>query len=204
MARICAVIFDLDNVLYDERDYICAAFRSIALFLSERCRFSEDEIYSKLVCDFEKKGSMYPRLFNDAVDDLGLNQNLGSGNFEAVCHGEFQDRAFSGDNKHAFGASASWIETGSWLPTAVFGFNATKSVCLELRSFLMPSSMLVKRPPPRRSPILKSITWLCRNLVWGLGKRFVLVIIRILIFGALNSWACRRFVFFAESLKMSI
>ena len=76
MARVCAVVFDLDNVLYDERDYVFAAFRSIALFLSGRCRFSEDEVYSKLVCDFEKKGSMYPRLFNDAVDDLGFDQNL--------------------------------------------------------------------------------------------------------------------------------
>ena len=76
MARVCAVVFDLDNVLYDERDYVFAAFRSIALFLSGRCRFSEDEVYSKLVCDFEKKGSMYPRLFNDAVTDLGLDQNL--------------------------------------------------------------------------------------------------------------------------------
>jgi putative hydrolase of the HAD superfamily len=76
MARLRAVVFDLDNVLYDERDYIYAAFRSIALFLSERCRFSDDEIYSKLVCDFENKGSMYPRLFNDAVEDLGPDQNL--------------------------------------------------------------------------------------------------------------------------------
>jgi putative hydrolase of the HAD superfamily len=76
MARISAVIFDLDNVLYDERDYVFAAFRSIARFLSGRSRFSEDEIYAKLVCDFQKKGSMYPWLFNDAVADFGLDQNL--------------------------------------------------------------------------------------------------------------------------------
>jgi putative hydrolase of the HAD superfamily len=76
MTRVCAVVFDLDNVLYDEKEYIYAAFRSIARFLSGRCRFSEDEVYSKLVCDFEKKGSMYPRLFNDALADLGLDQSL--------------------------------------------------------------------------------------------------------------------------------
>jgi putative hydrolase of the HAD superfamily len=76
MARIGSVIFDFDNVLYDEKDYIYAAFRRIARFLSERCRFSENEVYSKLVCDFEKKGSLYTKLFNDAVDDLGLDQNL--------------------------------------------------------------------------------------------------------------------------------
>ncbi len=51
-------------------------FAAIALFLSKCSRFSKDEIYSKLVFDFKQKGSMYPRLFNDAIDDLGLNQNL--------------------------------------------------------------------------------------------------------------------------------
>jgi putative hydrolase of the HAD superfamily len=76
MARVCAVIFDLDNVLYNERDYILAAFCSIARFLSKRCRYSKDEVYSKLVCDFEKKGSLYPRLFNDVLNDFGLDQNL--------------------------------------------------------------------------------------------------------------------------------
>jgi putative hydrolase of the HAD superfamily len=76
MTRVRAVIFDLDNVLYNERDYIFAAFHSIARFLSERCRYSKDEVYSKLVCDFEKKGSLYPRLFNDVLNDFGLDQNL--------------------------------------------------------------------------------------------------------------------------------
>ncbi|MGD0451248.1 MAG: HAD-IA family hydrolase [Candidatus Bathyarchaeia archaeon] len=76
MTRVSAVVFDLDNVLYDEKEYVYAAFRSIAHFLSGKCGFSEDQVYSKLVFDFEKKGSMYPRLFNDALSDLGLDQNL--------------------------------------------------------------------------------------------------------------------------------
>lgn len=76
MAHIKAIIFDLDNVLYDERDYIFAAFHSIALFLSKRCQLPKNMIYSKLVCDLEKKGSMYPRLFNEIINDLGLKQIL--------------------------------------------------------------------------------------------------------------------------------
>jgi putative hydrolase of the HAD superfamily len=76
MTRICAVIFDLDNVLYNEQNYTYLAFRSIAHFLSGHCSLSETEIYSKLVCDFEKKGSMYPRLFNDVIKDLSLEQDL--------------------------------------------------------------------------------------------------------------------------------
>jgi len=70
------VIFDLDNVLYDEGDYVIAAYRKIASFLSERCSLSEEEICSKLVSDLRRKGSMYPRLFNDLLAELKLDQSL--------------------------------------------------------------------------------------------------------------------------------
>ncbi len=76
MVRIKAVIFDLDNVLYDEIDYILAAYKKIAAFLSEYCDCSESQIYIKLVTDLKKKTSMYPRLFNDLVEDLKLNEEL--------------------------------------------------------------------------------------------------------------------------------
>lgn len=76
MDRIGAVIFDLDNVLYAEEDYIFAAYRNIAKFLSEKCDLSDREIYDRLVRDFRRKTSMYPRLFNDLVADLGLGQDL--------------------------------------------------------------------------------------------------------------------------------
>jgi putative hydrolase of the HAD superfamily len=76
MVCIRAVIFDLDNVLYDEKDYIYASFRIIAAFLSEKKCLPEEEIFAKLVYDFKKKGSMYSRLFNDLIDDLELDKNL--------------------------------------------------------------------------------------------------------------------------------
>ncbi len=76
MVCINAVIFDLDNVLYDEKEYIFAAYRSIARFLSERCRLDAGKVYSKLVVDLERKGSLYPKLFNDAIADFGLDQSL--------------------------------------------------------------------------------------------------------------------------------
>jgi putative hydrolase of the HAD superfamily len=76
MGRVNAVIFDLDNVLYDETDYVFAAFHVIGAFLSEKSSFSEDEIFDKLVCDLKEKGSMYPRLFNDALTDIGLDQEM--------------------------------------------------------------------------------------------------------------------------------
>lgn len=76
MAHIEAVIFDLDNVLYDEKTYIDAAFRRIARFLADHSCFCENEIFRKLSDDWRRKGSLYPRLFNDALADLGLNQAL--------------------------------------------------------------------------------------------------------------------------------
>jgi putative hydrolase of the HAD superfamily len=76
MPPIEAVIFDLDYCLFDEWVYVDAAFRSIARFLSSRSRFSEKTILDKINRVFVDKGSMYPRLFNDVVADLGLEQAL--------------------------------------------------------------------------------------------------------------------------------
>ncbi len=76
MLSIRAAVFDLDNVLYDEKDYVFPALRKIARFIAGYCRFSEDAIYFMLISDFNKKGSMYPRLFNDILDDLRLDQSL--------------------------------------------------------------------------------------------------------------------------------
>jgi hypothetical protein len=67
--------FDLDNVLYDKKDYIFAAFRCIARFLFELCRFSKYEVYFKSVCDFAESGIRNPRLFNGGVSNFGLDQS---------------------------------------------------------------------------------------------------------------------------------
>ena len=76
MARFEAVIFDLDNTLYDEKAYFEAAFRIIADFLSGKCGLSQNEIFAKLADDLSKKGTMYPHLFDDALADLGLDKEL--------------------------------------------------------------------------------------------------------------------------------
>lgn len=76
LAKINAVIFDLDNVLYNERDYIDAAYLNIAAFLSNHCHRQREQIYQKLLNDLQKKTSLYPRLFNDALADLGLDQAM--------------------------------------------------------------------------------------------------------------------------------
>lgn len=76
MSPFKAVIFDLDGVLLDEKEYVLAAYRSIARFLSGYCALQEEELFNKLVEYLDKKGSMYPRLFNDIVSELGLDESL--------------------------------------------------------------------------------------------------------------------------------
>lgn len=76
LARINAVIFDLDNVLFNEQDYINAAYRNIARFLSKRYPISEQQVYQKLLNVLQKKTSMYPHLFDDLLTELGLDQTL--------------------------------------------------------------------------------------------------------------------------------
>ena len=70
------IIFDLDNVLYDETDYIFTAYREIASYLSKNYRVNENDVFTKLVDSFKKKTSMYPRLFNDILHDLRLDNLL--------------------------------------------------------------------------------------------------------------------------------
>ena len=76
MSGIRAVIFDLDDVLYNEKDYIYAAYRDIADFLSPKCSLTREEIYNRLVESLREKTGMYPRLFNDLVAEIGLGQEL--------------------------------------------------------------------------------------------------------------------------------
>ncbi len=76
MGKIRAVIFDLDDVLYNEKDYVYAAYRAIAKFLSSKCGLSGEEIYVRLIGALYEKTGMYPRLFNDLLVNIGLGEEL--------------------------------------------------------------------------------------------------------------------------------
>jgi putative hydrolase of the HAD superfamily len=76
LVRINAVIFDLDNVLFCEQDYINAAYRNIAVFLSKSYRLSEEQVYQKLLKDLQKKTSMCSHLFDDFLIDFGLDKRI--------------------------------------------------------------------------------------------------------------------------------
>lgn len=99
MVRINAIIFDLDNVLYDEKDYFTAAYREIAKFLATLCELSEQAIYEKLLMDLQKKTSMYPRLFNDLLSELRLNATLLPEILNIYAHAKPNLRPYAGVKK---------------------------------------------------------------------------------------------------------
>ena len=74
--EIKTIILDLDNVLYDETDYIFAAYREIASYLSRHKGVNQKDVFTKLVSEFKKKTSMYSRLFNDLLHDFKLDNDI--------------------------------------------------------------------------------------------------------------------------------
>jgi len=68
-----AVLFDLDNTLYDAKQYFEGAFRSISKYLSEKYLLCEKMLYDQLMKLWEKKTSMYPRLFDDFLNLINLD-----------------------------------------------------------------------------------------------------------------------------------
>ena len=71
-----AIIFDLDNTLYNVEQYYLGAFKAIAEYLSQEYNLSKQEIYNRLVNLWNEKTSMYSHLFNDLLDFFNLGNEL--------------------------------------------------------------------------------------------------------------------------------
>lgn len=71
-----AVIFDVDNTLYDARQYYFGGFGKVAEYLSKKYRFSKQNIYKKLGNLWKEKTSMYPHLFEDLLVSFGQEKEL--------------------------------------------------------------------------------------------------------------------------------
>lgn len=69
-----AVLFDLDNTLYDVEQYFFGAFRMISEYLSKKYGVPRQNIYKKLVEIWKEKTSMYPRLFNDLLNFFKIDE----------------------------------------------------------------------------------------------------------------------------------
>ncbi len=74
MVTIKAIIFDLDNTLYNEKEYIFSGFRKVAEYLVNKYGFSFQEIYDILVTDFEK--GLRGKNFDELLNKIGIKEDI--------------------------------------------------------------------------------------------------------------------------------
>lgn len=70
---IKCICYDLDNTLYDEASYFYGAFKPIADYIADYFEINRDTILGELIWLFNKKGSLYPYLFNDTLKQLNIS-----------------------------------------------------------------------------------------------------------------------------------
>lgn len=70
--RLQAVLFDLDDTLYAERDYVASGFRAVAEHLARRCGVDADAAAARLLALLDRDGR--GRLFDTLLAELGLDE----------------------------------------------------------------------------------------------------------------------------------
>lgn len=70
-----AMIFDVDNTLYDVKQYFSGAFAAISEYLSSKYNISKNDLYGRLLKLWEEKTSMYPHLLDDLVRAFNIDEN---------------------------------------------------------------------------------------------------------------------------------
>jgi putative hydrolase of the HAD superfamily len=70
---IAAVLFDLDDTLYPERQFVDGGFRAVARFLAERTARSERALADRLWALHERDGRS--RLFDTLLAELGIDHD---------------------------------------------------------------------------------------------------------------------------------
>ncbi|MGA2461292.1 MAG: HAD-IA family hydrolase [Candidatus Bathyarchaeia archaeon] len=73
---IKSIVFDLDNTLYDARQYFSGAFKDIAKYLSAQYGLSQRKAWKVLMDTWVKRTSAYPYLFDDALASLGVRCDM--------------------------------------------------------------------------------------------------------------------------------
>jgi len=71
------VVFDIDNTLYDEKEYFEATFGKISNIISKKANNKNaGEICSKILAEFRAHGSQYPKFFLHIAKLFNLNENF--------------------------------------------------------------------------------------------------------------------------------
>lgn len=70
-----AVIFDLDDTLYEEEAYFREAFMDIAAVVSRERAISQPKVYKRILKEFHDKGSRFTRFFEHVANLFELEQS---------------------------------------------------------------------------------------------------------------------------------
>ena len=69
-----AVLFDLDDTLYPECEFVASGFRTVARYLSARARFDEEELVRQMLAILHREGRGH--VFDRLLDHIGLNGSV--------------------------------------------------------------------------------------------------------------------------------
>ena len=70
---IKAVIFDLDDTLISEKEYVKSGFREVAINISKKYNLDIDKVYELLLDTFEESSK---NVFNRALDELNISYEI--------------------------------------------------------------------------------------------------------------------------------
>ncbi len=70
-AKIRAILFDLDNTLYPEEEYVASGFRAVAEFLAKHKKLNAETLQKKMMSILHAQGRR--RVFNTLLAELNLN-----------------------------------------------------------------------------------------------------------------------------------
>jgi len=71
-----AVLFDLDNTLFDVEQYMIGAFADVAAYLATEHDVDREQVQVDLLNLWRTETSMYPHLFDDIIGDRSLNADV--------------------------------------------------------------------------------------------------------------------------------
>lgn len=67
-------VFDLDNTLYDEREYLFSAYKEISVFLADKYNLLSEDIFNYLIESFDRTGR--EKLFDKLLNHFFIDENM--------------------------------------------------------------------------------------------------------------------------------
>lgn len=69
-----AIIFDLDDTLYNEKDFVYGGFKEVALYLENKYKINNDKIYNHMIEILRSEGR--GNIFNRICDEFHFNEDI--------------------------------------------------------------------------------------------------------------------------------